>query len=54
VTVCALVYLSVQIRFMLWDPTTILNALVLKIGVIVGLFYATRKILEAETGQRAF
>jgi len=54
VTVCALVYLSVQIRFMLWDPTTILNGLVLKIGVIVGLFYATRKILEAETGQRAF
>ena len=54
VTVCALVYLSVQIRFMLWDPTTILNGLVLKIGVIVGLFYATRKILEAETGQRSF
>lgn len=54
VTVCALVYLAVQIRFMFWDPTTVLNGLVLKIGVIVGLFYSTRKILEAETGQRAF
>ncbi|MFM8931153.1 MAG: hypothetical protein ACKOS8_04650 [Gemmataceae bacterium] len=54
VTVCALVYLAVQIRFMFWDPTTVLNGLVLKIGVIVGLFYSTRKILESETGQRAF
>ncbi len=54
VTVCALVYLAVQIRFMFWDSTTVLNGLVLKIAVIVGLFYSTRKILEAETGQRAF
>jgi hypothetical protein len=54
VTIGALVYLAVQIRFMVWDPTTVLNGLVLKIGVIVGLFYSTRKILEAETGERAF
>jgi hypothetical protein len=54
VTIGALVYLAVQIRFMVWDTTTVLNGLVLKIGVIVGLFYSTRKILEAETGERAF
>lgn len=54
VTGSALSYLGVQIAFMFWDPTTLLSGLVWKIGVIVGLFYCTRKILEAETGQRAF
>lgn len=54
VTTAALTYLGVQIGFMFWDPTTVLNGLVWKIGVIVGLFYCTRKILESETGQRAF
>ncbi len=54
VTFASLAYLAVQIGFMFWDPTIVLNGLVLKIGVIVGLFYATRKILETETGERAF
>ena len=54
VTVAALAYLALQISLGIMEPTTILTGLVLKLGVVVGLFTATRKILEAETGERAF
>jgi len=54
VTVAALSYVALQISLGIMEPTTILSGLVLKLGVVVGLFTATRKILEAETGERAF
>ncbi|MFM7538169.1 MAG: hypothetical protein ACKO9Z_00755 [Planctomycetota bacterium] len=54
VVIAALFFLGVQVGLGVLEPTTILNGIVVKIAIIAGLFTVTRKVLEAETGQRAF
>ncbi|MCY2948798.1 MAG: hypothetical protein ACOYNP_01415 [Gemmataceae bacterium] len=54
VVIAALVFLGVQIGTAVQEPTTILNGVVVKLAILAGLFTVTRKVLEAETGERAF
>jgi hypothetical protein len=54
VVIAALFFLGVQVGLGVVEPTTILNGIVVKIAILAGLFTITRKVLEAETGQRAF
>lgn len=54
VVIAALVFLGVQIGLAVQEPTTILNGVVVKLAILAGLFTVTRKVLEAETGERAF
>ena len=54
VVISALVFLGVQIGLAIEEGVIIRNGVVANLAILACLFTVTRKVLEAETGERAF